>query len=59
MNLDWIRIRAERLERAIRQENDDGEPEGDFDDVEARRKHHHEYQCQSSTMTVLKTFHTF
>ena len=32
------RIQAERLEQAIRQENDDGEPEGELDDVEVRRK---------------------
>ena len=35
---DMTRIRSERRERAIGQENDEGEQEGDLEEVEGRRK---------------------
>ena len=36
--LDMTRIRSERWERAIGQENDEGEQEGELEEVEGRRK---------------------
>ena len=36
--LDMTRIRSERRERAIGQENDEGEQEGELEEVEGRRK---------------------
>ena len=96
--LDMTRIRSERRERATGQKNDEGEQEGELEEVEGRRKprripmpkfdHFKKLSLpplqhkasvvrdgcktfrttgpssvtstiQSSTMTVLKTFHTF